>query len=527
MNSEYFSSKAFNMIRNLYISLILKIKLFFHKIFFLDKNTATSESQGTFKKEKDLQTQDNEQTEIWYDALEEQEEKYFEAQACIQSNDAQNTSVENYHDTQDKKGKQFKHIGINAQNIIAEEYFDAREYNVQSTIESASTTIEKEPCEPIEINSDDTQNTSVDEKRYEDNKYYSLQSRMEEKKEIDDVKTLALAFQIDRIESSKNNKVDFSSLKLNKIQYGGSEYYFHCTNKNRDSIVLCTKRLNMYFPKYFAKHGKSCDKIFPEREYNFFNHIVIPLKVPKEASLLTEKAPLWNLIQLTRQSQIPELKSVYLPKYEKRMRFNLDSDNISLSLGSMEASLLGIPQETKWPVKDILIQGSFANHIGVNKDNVKSTTGYNNAESIKKSSTNHTKNDEESITGYDNVGYIKRSQMEINKIKAKNKIETNHANIITEISPTEVRNCTVKDAMINQPPMHVKKQSSNINKICASVIILAAVGVGISILTVSATLGVMCAGFMIIGTIGYYAPQPSTQMDRIKQEQPVYNTRSY
>lgn len=327
---EYSYYKLPNKVKGLYIDLISSIKSFFRKIFLLDEKPGMEEVQDVLEEEafdpKSLgQTHNSEEQEVWYDALEEQEE-FFDTHELIESDNVQGIAKEKGGDND------FEYISNQGQDVI------------------------------------------VEEEKYESSKYYSLQSGMKEKKEIDNTtKTLALAFQIDTSKLCVNNNIDFSTLKLQKIQYGGDEYYLRFIDNSNNFIMLCTKSLNMYFPKHFEKrYGKSYAEIFPEREYNVCNHIIIPLEVQKEVSILTHKS--WNPIKASIQSNIPEINEVDLQNCDGHVHFNFDiknSNNIHLSLKSNKiktaAIISGTPFETNWLIKDVLIRGSFANQIGINK----------------------------------------------------------------------------------------------------------------------------------------------------------------
>ncbi|VVC35082.1 Hypothetical protein CINCED_3A014652 [Cinara cedri] len=280
---------------------------------------------GAFDSKSLGKTHDSEEQEIWYDALEEQEE-FFDTYEYIESDNIQGVAKEKGEDND------LEYISNQGRDVI----------------------VEKGKCES--------------------GQYYSLQSGMKEKKEIDNTtKTLALAFQIDMRKLYINNNINFSTLKLQKIQNGGDEYYLYFIDNSNNFIMFCTKSLNIYFPKHFEKrYGKSCAEIFPEREYNVCNHIIIPLEVQKEVSILTHKS--WNPIKSSIQSNIPEINEVDLQNCDGHMNFHFDvtkSNNIHLSLTSNKiktaAIISGTPLETNWLIKDILIRGSFANQIGVNK----------------------------------------------------------------------------------------------------------------------------------------------------------------
>ncbi|WP_353287531.1 hypothetical protein [Wolbachia endosymbiont (group B) of Gerris lacustris] len=109
---------------------------------------------------------------------------------------------------------------------------------------------------------------------------------------------------------------------------------------------------------------------FLKKENGISNDIIIPLQVPKEASILTEKFGWMNPIRVNIQSKIPDFPvNIDLKDCKNHVSFSLNSNNtISLSLTSAKAQcaavLSGTPTETNWPIKDILVRGNFINqHI--------------------------------------------------------------------------------------------------------------------------------------------------------------------
>lgn len=127
----------------------------------------------------------------------------------------------------------------------------------------------------------------------------------------------------------------------------------------------------MYFPKYFEKHSKkrAYTELFSQKENKISNDIIIPLQVPKEVSILTEKFSWMNPIRVKIQSKIPDSpEDIDLKDCKDDVKFSFNSNNtISLSLMSAwtkyAAMLSGTPTKTTWPIKDILVRGSFINQL--------------------------------------------------------------------------------------------------------------------------------------------------------------------
>ncbi|MDE5062450.1 hypothetical protein [Wolbachia endosymbiont of Drosophila tsacasi] len=192
-------------------------------------------------------------------------------------------------------------------------------------------------------------------------KYYSLQDSLQEKTEFDH--TLTLAFEIERPH-------DLSKFKLCELKQNGDKYTFILEDNGKNRIELHSKYLNMYFPKYFEKHSKKgmYTELFSEKENGISNDIIIPLQVPKEVSILTEKLGYINPRKFI-QSEIPDFPmDVYLRDCKDHVNFYLNSNNtISLSMTSMKAKsaakLSGTPTETNWLVKDVLVRKEFANTV--------------------------------------------------------------------------------------------------------------------------------------------------------------------
>lgn len=213
----------------------------------------------------------------------------------------------------------------------------------------------------------DEQEISANSERkvYDENKYYSLQ----EKNEFDHTThTLTLAFEIEKPFPDS----ELSKFKLCELKQNGDKYKFVLENDQKDRIELYSGYLNMYFPKYFEKHSKkgAYTELFSQEENRISNDIIIPLQVPKEVGILTEKFRWMNPIRAMIQSQIPDFpEDIDLKDCKDDVNFSLNSNNtISLFLTSaltkLAAKSSGTPIETNWPIKDILVRGSFINqHI--------------------------------------------------------------------------------------------------------------------------------------------------------------------
>ncbi|WP_349968299.1 hypothetical protein [Wolbachia endosymbiont of Armadillidium arcangelii] len=292
-----------NQIRLSWISLILKIKSFFQIHNTHHKTTASNGNDHTRKisVENKIETKGNEidLEDIWYDALEEQE-------------------------------------------LDREEYFDA-------------------------VESLDEQENS-ERKEYDENKCYSLQDGLQEKNEFDRAThTLTLAFEIEK----PLLDFDLSKFKLCKLKQNGGKYTFTLEDNQKNRIELHSEYLNMYFPKYFEKHSKkrAYTELFSQEENGIRNDIIIPLQLPKEIGILTEKFGWMNFKKANIQSHIPDFpKDIDLKSCKDHVNCFLNSNNtISLSLTSAKvqcaAILLGIPTETNWPIKDVLVRGEFANTV--------------------------------------------------------------------------------------------------------------------------------------------------------------------
>ncbi|WP_353276490.1 hypothetical protein [Wolbachia endosymbiont (group B) of Villa cingulata] len=208
-------------------------------------------------------------------------------------------------------------------------------------------------------------NANREKKEYEKNKYYSLQ----EKNEFDHTThTLTLAFEIEKPFPDS----DLSKFKLCELKQNGGKYTFTLEDDQKNLIELHSEYLNMYFPKYFEKHRKkgAYTELFSQEENGISNDIIIPLEVPKEVGILTEKFGRMNFIKANIQSQISDFPGgINLKDCKDHVNFYLNSNNtISLFLTSaptkFAAKLSGTPIETNWPIKDILVRGNFINqHI--------------------------------------------------------------------------------------------------------------------------------------------------------------------
>ncbi|AZU37771.1 hypothetical protein BBB02_04625 [Wolbachia endosymbiont of Bemisia tabaci] len=212
-------------------------------------------------------------------------------------------------------------------------------------------------------------NASREKKEYEKNKYYSLQDGLQEKDEFDRAThTLTLAFEITKPLPDS----DLSKFKLCELKQNGDKYTFILENDQKNRIELHSEYLNIYFPKYFEKHSRkgAYTELFSQEENEIRNDIIIPLQVPKEVSILTEKFGWMNPIRAKIKSKIPDYpEDIDLKDCKDHVNFYLNSNNtISLFLTSapikFAARLSGTPTETNWPIKDILVRGSFINqHI--------------------------------------------------------------------------------------------------------------------------------------------------------------------
>lgn len=317
-------------VRLAWISLISNIKSFFsgsHHKPSADDQYANSNNYGDSNEEThDKNTLKSEQKEVWYDALEKQKEE-----------------------------------------VDDDEFFDAlspEEFEEQK-LHYTST---KETQPGLE------QSDSTDQKScvYEKGKYCSLQDGLKERTELDNTsQTLALAFEISELIPGGCN-TDLSNLKLvainkNKVDY---RYEFLLEDDQKNRVTLRSEYLNMYFPSYFEKHSKkkTCAELFSPEENGISNDIIIPLRVPKEVNILTEKFSFWcNPVKTKIQSMIPDFPAeIYLEDCEGHVNFHLNSDNIiSLSIESLQTKAAALasdtPFKTEWPIKDVLVQGGFVN----------------------------------------------------------------------------------------------------------------------------------------------------------------------
>lgn len=208
-------------------------------------------------------------------------------------------------------------------------------------------------------------NANREKKEYEKNKYYSLQDGLQEKNEFDHTThTLTLAFEIEKPFPDS----DLSKFKLCELKQNGGKYTFTLEDDQKNLIELHSEYLNMYFPKYFEKHSKKVayTQLFSQEENGISNDIIIPLQVPKEVGILTKKFRWMNFIK----AKIPDFRrDINLKDCKDHVNFYLNSNNtIYLFLTSapikVAAKLSGTPTETNWPIKDILVRGSFINqHI--------------------------------------------------------------------------------------------------------------------------------------------------------------------
>lgn len=203
-------------------------------------------------------------------------------------------------------------------------------------------------------------------KEYDENKCYNLQDGLQEKNEFDHTThTLTLAFAIEKPLPDS----DLSKFKLCELKQNGGKYTFTLEDDQKNRIELHSEYLNMYFPKYFEKHSKkgAYTELFSQEENGISNDIIIPLQVPKEASILTKELN-WLIRKVV--GEIPDFpKEIDLKDCKDHVNFSLNSNNtISFSLTSAKAQcaavLSGTPTETNWPIKDVLVRGNFINqHI--------------------------------------------------------------------------------------------------------------------------------------------------------------------
>ncbi|MFV1011249.1 hypothetical protein JR053_03135 [Wolbachia endosymbiont of Nasonia vitripennis] len=297
-----------NQVRLSWISLISKVKSFFQTNDTHYQTTASNGNDHTRKisVENTIEAKVNEE-DVWYDSLKEQEP------------------------------------GEKERDLDEEEFFDA-----------------------IENLDEEEVSANIEGKEYEKNKYYSLQDGLQEKNEFDHTThTLTLAFEIEKPFPDS----DLSKFKLCELKQNGDKYTFILENDQKNRIELHSEYLNIYFPKYFEKHRKkgAYTELFSQEENRISNDIIIPLQVPKEASILTKECN-WLIRKVVGEiPYYPVGKS--LEYCRSRVNFFLNLNNImSFSLKSAKAQyaamLSGTPTETNWPIKDILVRGSFINqHI--------------------------------------------------------------------------------------------------------------------------------------------------------------------
>ncbi|WP_395461103.1 hypothetical protein [Wolbachia endosymbiont (group B) of Ablattaria laevigata] len=297
-----------NQVRLSWISLISKVKSFFQTNDTHYQTTASNGNDHTRKisVENTIEAKINEEG-VWYDSLKEQEP------------------------------------GEKERDLDEEEFFDA-----------------------IENLDEEEVSANIEGKEYEKNKYYSLQDGLQEKNEFDHTThTLTLAFEIEKPFPDS----DLSKFKLCELKQNGDKYTFVLENDQKNRIELHSEYLNIYFPKYFEKHRKkgAYTELFSQEENRISNDIIIPLQVPKEASILTKECN-WLIRKVVGEiPYYPVGKS--LEYCRSRVNFFLNLNNImSFSLKSAKAQyaamLSGTPTETNWPIKDILVRGSFINqHI--------------------------------------------------------------------------------------------------------------------------------------------------------------------
>ena len=297
-----------NQVRLSWISLISKVKSFFQTNDTHYQTTASNGNDHTRKisVENTIEAKVNEE-DVWYDSLKEQEP------------------------------------GEKERDLDEEEFFDA-----------------------IENLDEEEVSANIEGKEYEKNKYYSLQDGLQEKNEFDHTThTLTLAFEIEKPFPDS----DLSKFKLCELKKNGDKYTFILENDQKNRIELHSEYLNIYFPKYFEKHRKkgAYTELFSQEENRISNDIIIPLQVPKEASILTKECN-WLIRKVVGEiPYYPVGKS--LEYCRSRVNFFLNLNNImSFSLKSAKAQyaamLSGTPTETNWPIKDILVRGSFINqHI--------------------------------------------------------------------------------------------------------------------------------------------------------------------
>ncbi|BDG75744.1 MULTISPECIES: hypothetical protein [Wolbachia] len=297
-----------NQVRLSWISLISKVKSFFQTNDTHHQTTASNGNDHTRKisVENTIEEKVNEE-DVWYDSLKEQEP------------------------------------GEKERDLDEEEFFDA-----------------------IENLDEEEVSANIEGKEYEKNKYYSLQDGLQEKNEFDHTThTLTLAFEIEKPFPDS----DLSKFKLCELKQNGDKYTFILENDQKSRIELHSEYLNIYFPKYFEKHSKkgAYTELFSQEENRISNDIIIPLQVPKEASIFTKECN-WLIRKVV--GEIPDYPVGKSLEYcRSRVNFFLNSNNtISLFLTSAwtkcAAKSSGTQIETNWPVKDILVRGSFINqHI--------------------------------------------------------------------------------------------------------------------------------------------------------------------
>ncbi|WP_425384529.1 hypothetical protein [Wolbachia endosymbiont (group B) of Eupithecia inturbata] len=289
-----------NQVRLSWISLISKVKSFFQTNDTHYQTTASNGNDHTRKisVENTIEAKVNEE-DVWYDSLKEQEP------------------------------------GEKERDLDEEEFFDA-----------------------IENLDEEEVSANIEGKEYEKNKYYSLQDGLQEKNEFDHTThTLTLAFEIEKPFPDS----DLSKFKLCELKQNGDKYTFILENDQKNRIELHSEYLNIYFPKYFEKHRKkgAYTELFSQEENRISNDIIIPLQVPKEASILTKECN-WLIRKVVGEiPYYPVGKS--LEYCRSRVNFFLNLNNImSFSLKSAKAQyaamLSGTPTETNWPIKDILVR---------------------------------------------------------------------------------------------------------------------------------------------------------------------------
>lgn len=291
----------------------------------------------------------------------------FQSNKHTSSNNGQSASNGNDHDGNTRKTNVENKIETQDNEIDAE---DEQEVFCDALTEQDEEERERDEEEFFDaVESLDEQGIS-ERKECEKDKYYSLQDGLQEKTEFDrTTHTLALAFEIDELQPGNCNS-DLNKFKLCELKQNGNKYTLILKDDRKNRIELHSEYLNIYFPKYFEKH---CEKstytgLFSPKEDGVSNDIIIPLRVPKEVSILTEEFG-WMNPRKVIQSKVPDFPmGVYLKDCKDHVNFHLNLNNtVSLSMTSAwtksAAALSGTPTETNWLIKNVLVRGEFANIV--------------------------------------------------------------------------------------------------------------------------------------------------------------------